>query len=191
MTEMRFSVEVRQPLDVTFRCFTWFEVYPEFAKSIERVRRDSEVGDSGDSDDGGDSDVVTVHWIVSLASLVRDSTAVFDVNQREYRVSWRSTAGPDYAGEATMTETETGHTRISVMVGFRPHGVAEKLGDRLGVIRRRFAKDLRRFASYVESGGVGTPTGRRVAETPFDDRPRSYEEKITDWVTGEEPPSDR
>jgi hypothetical protein len=65
--------------------------------SIERVHRD-------------ETEPSRVYWIFSLASIMREYATAVAVDTEHRLVSWRSIAGPDHSGQATMSEHGTGET---------------------------------------------------------------------------------
>jgi hypothetical protein len=68
---------------------------------------------------------------------------------------------------------------------FEPHGLAEKVGDTLGVLDRQVKGDLRRFKGFIEEHGqetggwrgrvrpAGADTGPSAGDTPIRETPQS------------------
>lgn len=171
MTTIERSVDIGAPLADTFRNLTWFESYPEFMKSIERVRRDT-----------GDPNVL--HGTATLGSLMRESVARVEVDEGAHTVSWQSEGGLRHSGRIELAGKDEDTTTLRLSMEFHPTGFAEFLGDRAGIVRHRVGHELKRFATYVESSGERAPARKRVAETEHDDRVRAPSEWATDRLFG-------
>ncbi|MGH3095244.1 MAG: SRPBCC family protein [Streptosporangiales bacterium] len=170
MTDMDFAQPVSAPPETVFGYFAHLESYPEFMRAVERVRRDKAAPQR-------------VYWIFSLAGMLREYATDVEIDTRSHELRWRSTRGPDHRGGGGVTPESGGTSTLSLHVEFHPSGAAEQLGDAFGLIRSRISADLRGFARYVETEGAHSPSGRRVAATSTpDDRPRSYEERLSDLI---------
>jgi uncharacterized membrane protein len=91
MADLRAQQVVRAPLARTFQVFTRFEAYPEFMAAIERVGRE-------------ERNPGWLHWIFSLAGVLRKYATDVRVDTEGHRVSWCSVAGVDHEGQADFSE---------------------------------------------------------------------------------------
>lgn len=174
MTNLQLTQDISAPVTKVFDYLMNFESYPEFMHSIERVGRDARHPDR-------------IHWLFSLGSVMHQHTTDMTIDDRCRQISWRSASGADLTGHAEVVERNDTAAALRVELRFDPHGPVTQMADALGAVRHRVTKDLRQFATYVESGGHDTPTGRRVAETATpDDRPRTVSERLTDVLFGRE-----
>ena len=57
-------------------------------------------------------------------------------------------------------------TRIMLQLDVEPEGLVEQVGDKLGIVKRRAAGDLKRFKHFIE--GRGAETGAWRGDVPRD-----------------------
>jgi uncharacterized membrane protein len=69
------------------------------------------------------------------------------------RVAWTSTEGAEHAGVVTFHRLDDDRTRVMLQMEVEPEGPAEKVGDLLGVLKRRVKGDLEKFKQLIESRG--------------------------------------
>jgi uncharacterized membrane protein len=51
----------------------------------------------------------------------------------------------------TFAPTGSNGTRITLEIDYQPEGLAEKAGDKLGIVSHRIKADLKRFKEYIEA----------------------------------------
>ena len=61
------------------------------------------------------------------------------------------------AGVVTFHRLDDDHTRLTLQLEIEPEGTVERIGDALGLVQRRAARDMQRFKMFIEDRG--TPTG--------------------------------
>lgn len=171
MSTIEHEIDIQAPIEMTFHHVTWFEIFPEFAKSVEEVRRDP-------------ADPAVLHGTLSLGTLLRESVARTAVDPERHWLSWHSESGLRHSGEIRLFVRSRTCTVLWLRMQFEPRGFAEYLGDRAGIVDRRVGHELRRFATYVESGGARCPARRRVPESGIDDRVHSVSEWMADHMFG-------
>ena len=66
-------------------------------------------------------------------------------------MAWKSTSGAKNAGVVTFHRLADRKTRVMLQVEYDPEGVVENVGDAVGVVTSRVARDLTRFKDYIES----------------------------------------
>ncbi|MEV4611529.1 SRPBCC family protein [Kitasatospora sp. NPDC049258] len=133
------SIEVDVPLRSAYDRWTQFEEFPRFMAGVEEVRR------TGDRN---------FHWTAKVAGTRRefDTEIVDQVPDR--RISWRTVGGDvRQLGVVTFQRLDDARTRVGLAVDFEPHGLAEKVGDLLGLPDRQVKGDLKRFKAYIEEHG--------------------------------------
>jgi uncharacterized membrane protein len=151
--EIREEVEIEAPLAEVFECWNRYE---ELAGRTEAVRRASRIG-------GG-----RVLWDVDVLGrqLVWEARVV--AWEPPKLVRWESTWGVVHSGEARFEPRDGGGTRLQIHISYRPRGLLERLGARLGVVDTQVRRDLNLFRRSVERGGGhrsrrGTGPARRTA----------------------------
>lgn len=64
------------------------------------------------------------------------------------------------AGVVTFHRLDDVHTKIMLQLDHDPKGVADTVGDKLGVVRRQAKGDLERFKKFIEARGSETGAWR-------------------------------
>jgi hypothetical protein len=145
---VRESIDVDVPLHSVYNQWTQFEDFPHFMEGVEEVRQ---------------IDDRHSHWRTKVAGARREfDTEIVDQLPDE-RISWRSVGGDvEQKGVVSFQRLDDAHTRVSLVMDFAPHGMAEKAGDMLGVLDRRVKGDLKRFKGFIEEqdGASGAWRGR-------------------------------
>jgi uncharacterized membrane protein len=86
-------------------------------------------------------------------------------------ISWSSVDGTANDGVVRFQPLDTDHTRVDLSLTFRPEGLAEQVGDKLGIVRRKAQGDLARFKEFVEHRYASTGEWRgRIHEGQVEDR---------------------
>ncbi|GAB2956187.1 SRPBCC family protein [Micromonospora polyrhachis] len=142
MSGVTESVDVAVPVRTAYDQWTQFEEFPQFMEGVEEIQQIS--------------DTMT-HWKVEIAGVKREFDARITEQIPDERVAWTSTDGTNNAGVVTFHRLDDNHTRVTVQMEMEPHGMAEKAGDKLGLVDRRAKADLMRFKEFIE--GRGTETG--------------------------------
>jgi uncharacterized membrane protein len=135
------SIEVEQPLRTVYDQWTQFESFPSFMEGVESVRQ---------------LDDRSSHWVVEVGGVRREFDAVIEDRVPDQRIAWHSVDEPVQAGVVTFQPVAPETTRVSLMLDFEPSGLAETVGESLGLVQRRVEGDLARFKDFVEDrGGEG------------------------------------
>lgn len=151
MSGVTSSVDVAVPIRTAYDQWTQFEDFPEFMEGVEEVRQIS--------------DTMT-HWKIEIGGVNREFDAKITEQLPDERVAWRSTDGTPQAGVVTFHRLDENHTRVTAQLEFEPHGVTEKAGDKLGLVDRKLAGDLRRFKEFIERRGTETGAWRGTVSRP-------------------------
>jgi len=142
MTTTNQTIEVERPISVVYGQWTQFEEFPEFMEGVESVQQ---LDDSH------------LRWCARIGGVGREWDAEIVRQEPNREVAWRATSGADNAGVVTFRELGVDRTEVSLALDFEPEGVAEQIGDKLGIVKARVSGDLQRFKEFIESRPV--PTG--------------------------------
>ncbi|MGI5216188.1 SRPBCC family protein [Plantactinospora sp. CA-290183] len=151
MSGVTKSVDVAVPIRTAYDQWTQFEDFPQFMEGVEEVRQLS--------------DTMT-HWKVEIGGVSREFDAKITEQLPDERVAWSSTGGTRQAGVVTFHRLDENHTRVTAQMEFEPQGLAEKAGDKLGVVDRRVSGDLQRFKEFIERRGSETGAWRGTVARP-------------------------
>jgi uncharacterized membrane protein len=131
-------VDVDKPIRTVYNQWTQFEEFPRFMEGVTEIRQTSET---------------MTHWKTKIGGVEREFDAKITEQLPDERVAWTSTSGSDQSGVVTFHRLDEALTRVTVQMDFEPEGVAENVGDKLGVLDRRVKGDLKRFKEFIESEG--------------------------------------
>lgn len=149
MSSIEESIDVEVPVRTAYNQWTQFEDFPQFMEGVEEVRQ---------------IDDTTTRWTVEVAGRRREFEAKITEQDPDQRVAWASVEGPSNAGVVTFHRLGKGRTRVMLQMEFEPDGPVEKVGDLLGVVRRRAKGDLERFKKFIEARGQETGAWRGEVE---------------------------
>ncbi|MGW7056008.1 SRPBCC family protein [Streptomyces sp. NPDC054887] len=146
MSQVEESVEVRVPVRTAYNQWTQFETFPEFMEGVERIDQLT--------------DTLT-HWVTEVSGAKREFDARITEQIPDERVAWTTVGGEvEQAGVVTFHRLADDRTKVMLQLDFRPDGLAETVGDKLGVVQRRAKGDLERFRTFIESRGTETGAWR-------------------------------
>lgn len=138
MSTIEESIDVHVPVTTAYNQWTQFEEFPRFMEGVEEVRQ---------------LDDTTMHWRAEIAGQEREFDARITEQLPDQRIAWCTINGPTQSGVVTFHRLNEDTTRVMLQMEFEPEGVAETVGDKLGIIRRRTQGDLERFREYIEARG--------------------------------------
>src|SRR5579859_281288 len=142
MSSIVKSIDVNVPVRTAYNQWTQFESFPQFMEGVEQVQQ---------------IDDTHLHWRANVGGNVEEWDAAITEQIPDERVAWRSTDGKTNAGVVTFHRLGEDTTRVTVQMQWEPQGIAQHVGDALGVDDRRIQGDLEHFKEFVESRGA--PTG--------------------------------
>jgi len=145
MSTIEESIEVAVPVRTAYNQWTQFEEFPRFMEGVESVRQ---------------LDDTHLHWKTKVAGREKEFDAVVTEQRPDERIAWTSQEGPEHAGVVTFHRVGEDRTRIMLQMDVQPEGPAEKIGDALGLVKRRVKGDLDRFRQLIESRGTETGAWR-------------------------------
>ena len=153
MSTIEESIEVAVPVRTAYNQWTQFEEFPRFMEGVEEIRQ---------------LDDTHVHWKTKIAGVEREFDAEITEQHPDHRIAWRSVGGTQHAGVVTFHRLSDETSRIMLQLDSEPEGPVEKVGDALGILKRRIKADLERFKDMIESRGAETGAWRGDVETPED-----------------------
>jgi uncharacterized membrane protein len=151
MSTIEQSIDVNVPVHTAYNQWTQFEEFPRFMEGVEEVRQ---------------LDDRRLHWRANIGGRVEEWDAVITEQHPDERVAWKNTTGAPNAGVVTFHRLADTKTRIMLQMEYDPQGVVENLGDLLGEVSRRVAKNLERFKEFIEARGQETGAWRGEVERP-------------------------
>ena len=151
MSTIEESIEVGVPVRTAYDQWTQFEEFPHFMEGVEEIRQ---------------LDDTHVHWKTRIGGVEREFDAEITEQHPDHRIAWRSVSGPSQAGVVTFHRLDDATTRIMLQLDTEPEGAVEKVGDALGIVKRRVKGDLERFKEMMEERGTETGAWRGDVETP-------------------------
>lgn len=156
MSTVQKSIDLDVPVRTAYNQWTQFEEFPQFMEGVDRVEQTAPD---------------KTHWEISIGGVQRAFDAQITEQHPDQRIAWTSTDGVTHAGAVTFQRIGDAQTRLTLQLDAQPEGAVEKLGDALGLVERRCARDLERFKDLieerdVESGGWrGEITGAHVTDS--------------------------
>jgi len=141
MTTVEQSIDVDVPVTTAYNQWTQFEDFPRFMEGVETVTQLTPT---------------RTHWTVKVAGVRREFDAEITEQHPDERVSWRTVEGPKQAGVVTFHRLDPATTRVMLQLEFEPEGMAEQVGDKLGLVKGRAKSDLERFKTFIENRRVET-----------------------------------
>ena len=141
MSEVIETVDVAVPVRTAYNQWTQFEQFPRFMEGVEQIEQVT--------------DTLT-HWKIKIGGVEREFDAEITEQHPDERVAWKSVEGTEHAGVVTFHRLADDVTRVTLQLDTVPEGIVEKLGDKLGLVKRRAHGDMERFKTYIESQGNET-----------------------------------
>ena len=144
METLEETIVVGVPRQAAYNQWTQFEEFPRFMEGVESV---TQVDDEH------------VHWIAEVAGVQKEWDAQITRQIPDQEIDWVGLGAPDNRGRVVFADDPDG-TRITMMLDYEPEGPVEKVGDALGVVRRRVQGDMQRFKEFIEARGRETGAWR-------------------------------
>jgi len=151
------SIEVQVSARTAYDQWTQFEQFPQFMKGVERVTQIDDHTLRWRAEVGGK----TLEWDARIAEQIPGK-----------RIAWTSTSGARNAGVVTFHRLSDHRCRVTLQVDYEPDGLAEHVGDLLGVLSSRAKGDLEAFQEFIERRGAATGAWRGSIPSPDDDTRR-------------------
>jgi uncharacterized membrane protein len=136
MAKVEKSIDVNVPVSTAYNQWTQFESFPHFMEGVKSI---TQVDDK------------RLHWRAEIAGQEREWMAEIMEQVPDQRIAWRSVTGAENAGVVTFHRLTEDTTRVMLQLEYDPEGLAENVGDKLGIVGRRITGDLERFKKFIES----------------------------------------
>ncbi len=138
---MQAATVIEVEAEELFDLWLQLERLPEILDGVRRVKC---VGDR------------RVLWDVNVAGRQLVWEAELTALERGRRIAWVSRSGTPNRGEIRFEQLGPARTRLEVDIAYEPTGLVERIGARLGLVRRCVAADLERFARYAPRMGCAS-----------------------------------
>jgi len=139
------SIDVDVPVSAAYNQWTQFESFPQFMDGVDQVRQTADT---------------RTHWTISIAGVKREFDAEITEQTPDQRIAWRSIDGTGHAGVVTFHKLDQDKTRVMLQIDTEPEGLAEKVGDAVGLTNLNAKGDLKRFKAFIEERGTETGAWR-------------------------------
>jgi uncharacterized membrane protein len=138
MSNIEHSIDIQAPASTAYAVWTCFELFPQFMEGVEEVRQ---------------KDDRHLHWRAKVGGATEEWDAEITEQIPDKRIAWRSEGGAFNAGVVTFHRLSDDSCRVMLQLEYELRKLSEKIGDALGVLRRRVEGDMERFKSFVEERG--------------------------------------
>jgi uncharacterized membrane protein len=155
MSNIEKSIEVDVPASTAYNQWTQFEEFPRFMEGVQSVEQ---------------LDDRHLHWRAEIGGKTLEWSAEISEQIPDKRIAWRSLEGARNAGVVTFHRLSDDRTKVMLQLDYEPEGVAETVGDWLGIASSRVEGDLERFKQFVESRGRETGAWRGRVPSPDEAR---------------------
>ncbi|WP_030544844.1 SRPBCC family protein [Streptomyces albus] len=146
MSKVEESVEVDVPVRTAYDQWTQFEDFPQFMEGVERIEQRTPT---------------RTHWVTEVAGVKREFDAEITEQIPDERVAWTTVEGEvKQAGVVTFHRLDDKRTKVMLQLDHDPQGITDKVGDKVGFVKKQAKQDLGRFKSFIESRGVETGAWR-------------------------------
>ena len=147
MSTIEKSIEVNVPEYTAYAQWTRFEEFPQFMEGVKEVKRNGKL----------------LHWKAEIAGQDKEWDTEITEQAADQRLAWTS-RGSDIKGwVVTFHQLSNARSKVVVQLEYDPQGLAEIIGEALGVVSSNVQGDLERFKVLIEKRWK--PAGR---ETIFD-----------------------
>ena len=151
MSTIEKFIEVNVPEYTAYAQWTKFEEFPQFMEGVKEVTR---------------LDAKRFHWKAEIAGQDTEWDTEITEKTADQRLAWTSRGGGIKGWVVTFHQLSNARSKVMLQVEYDPQGVAEHVGNALGMVSLRVQGDLERFKEFIEKRW--SPPSR---ETIFDNFP--------------------
>ena len=148
------SVEVDVTAEAAYASWADIEALPGFMSGVRNVRR---------------LDERTSNWVVMVNRERREFGAVVTQDVPGARLAWEGRGTPRHRGAVDFRPLGDNRAKVSVELDWEPEGLFDRVGDRLGMVRRQVGRDLEAFRHHLGQATAGQGDGAdkgRSARSP-------------------------
>jgi uncharacterized membrane protein len=146
MERIEKSVEVKCPVRTAYNQWTQFEEFPRFMAGVKEVKQ---------------LDDTHVHWRAEIWGKDKEWDSEITEQVPDQKIAWRSISGDaPNAGEVRFEPVGPDRTRVKLTMEYEPQGLAENVGDKLGVMSARVQNTVEDFKKFIEARGQETGAWR-------------------------------
>ena len=145
MSTIEKSIEVNVPVRTAYNQWTQFKEFPRFMEGVKEVNQ---------------LDDTHLHWKAAIAGQEKEWDAEITEQTPDQRIAWTSRGGAINGGVVTFHRLSDARSKVMLQLEYAPQGVAENVGDALGVVSLRVQGDLERFKEFIETRGRETGAWR-------------------------------
>ena len=151
MSTIEKSIEVNVPEYTAYAQWTNFEEFPRFMEGVKEVKR---------------LDVKRFHWKAEIAGQDKEWETEITEQTADQRLAWTSRGDVIKGWVVTFHRLSDARSKVMLQLEYDLQGLAENVGEALGVVSVRVQGDLERFKEFIEKRWRAS--GR---ETIFDNFP--------------------
>lgn len=150
MSSYTHTLAIDRPLRDVYDQWTQMEDFPRFMDGVQEVHQVTDV---------------RTHWRVSVAGIEREFDAESVEQEPDRVMAWRTVDGPQHSGDVRFRPGGPQSTLVTLTMDFEPEGLAENVGDFLGLVEDRVKGDLTRFKQFIETEKLPTGAWRGSVES--------------------------
>jgi uncharacterized membrane protein len=148
MSTIEKSIDVNVPEYTAYAQWMKFEEFPQFMEGVKEVRR---------------LDAKRFHWKAEIAGQEKEWDSEITEQVADQRLAWTNRGDVIKGWIVTFHRLADAKSKVILQLECDPQGLAENVGEALGVVSSRVQGDLERFKALIEKRW--RPAGR---ETIFD-----------------------
>lgn len=141
MGDTEQSVVVDVPVPTAYNQWTQFEDFSKFMDAVESITQVTNTRN---------------HWTVKVAGVRREFDTEITEQVPDERIAWKSTDGSTHSGVVTFHRLDAARTKVMLQMHFEPEGLAEKAGDKTGLVESRISADMDAYKEFIEARGAET-----------------------------------
>lgn len=132
--EVEESIMVSAPLRDVYNQWTQFESFPLFMEGVKQVTQ---------------LDDKRLFWRAEIGGREQEWEAEIVDQTPDERIAWRSVSGAVNGGVVLFKGVPDDRTEVTLRIRYDPKTLAESVGSALGLVGARVARDLERFATFM------------------------------------------
>lgn len=136
MERIEKTIDVDRPVRTVYNQWTQFEEFPRFMEGVKEVRQ---------------IDDTHVHWRADIWGKEKEWDAEITEQVPDEKIGWKSISGDaPNAGTVRFEPLGPSRTRVRLIMAYEPQGMAENIGDTLGLLSTTVQGSVNNFKQYIE-----------------------------------------